>query len=33
MLWVTVPFTVEKRDEAVGMGAANQFRMMEVRWA
>lgn len=28
MLWVTVPFTVEKRDEAVGMGAANQFRMM-----
>lgn len=28
MLWVTVPFAVEKRDEAVGMGAANQFRVM-----
>lgn len=28
MWWVTVPFTVEKRDKAVGMAAANQFRVM-----
>ncbi|KAJ4401503.1 hypothetical protein N0V82_010863, partial [Gnomoniopsis sp. IMI 355080] len=28
MLWITVPFVTEKRDQAVAMGAANQFRVM-----